>query len=139
MSEDSNAARPIVLFDGVCNACDASVNWIIRRDNRALFRFAPLQSPAGARLGREHGLDPNALDTMVLVEDGRAYRRSTAALRILRRLGWPWRLLFTLIAVPAPLRDFAYDRFAARRYRWFGKKEQCMIPTPEVRDRFLVD
>ena len=134
-----SGANPIILFDGVCNACDASVNWIIRRDRRALFRFAPLQSPAGARLGREHGLDPTALDTMVLIEDRRAYRRSTATLSILRRLRFPYALLYAFIIVPPPIRDFFYNALARRRYRWGGKKDACMVPTPEVRDRFLVD
>jgi predicted DCC family thiol-disulfide oxidoreductase YuxK len=129
----------VILFDCVCNFCDASVNWIIRRDPAARFRFAPLQSPAGERLQRQYGLDPTALDTLVLIEQDRVHRKSGAALRILRRLRFPWPLAYVLIAVPAPVRDFAYDLFARRRYRWFGKKEECMIPTPEVRERFLVD
>jgi predicted DCC family thiol-disulfide oxidoreductase YuxK len=132
-------SSPIILFDGVCNFCDASINWIIRRDKRGVFRFAPLQSPAGERVQREHSIDPNALDTFVLIEGRRAHVRSTAALRIARRLGFPWRLAYGLIVVPAPVRDFAYNAFAKRRYRWFGKKDECMVPTPEVRSRFLVD
>ena len=129
----------IILFDGVCNFCDASVNWIIRRDRRERFRFAALQSPAGERLQREFGLDPSALDALVLVENGRVYRRSGASLRIVRQLRWPWPLLFGLIAVPAFVRDFVYGWFARRRYRWFGRKDECMVPSPEVRERFLVD
>jgi predicted DCC family thiol-disulfide oxidoreductase YuxK len=128
-----------VLFDGVCNFCDASVNWIIARDRRRLFRFAALQSAAGEQLQRQYGLDPSALDTLVLIEGGRAYRKSGAALRIVRRLRWPWPALFGLIAVPAFLRDFVYDLLASRRYRWFGRKDECMVPAPEVRERFLVD
>jgi len=135
----ADGPHPIVLFDGVCNFCNASVNWTIHHDRRAVFRFAPLQSPAGARLQREHGLELTALDTLVLVEAGRAYRKSTAALRILRRLGSPWPLLFAFIVVPRPLRDFAYSAFARRRYRWFGRKDTCTVPTPEVHDRFLID
>jgi predicted DCC family thiol-disulfide oxidoreductase YuxK len=131
--------HPIILFDGVCNFCDASINWIIRRDKRARFRFAPLQSSAGERLQREHGFDPTALDTFVLIEGRRAYARSTAAVRIARGLGLPWSLAYGLIFIPPPLRDFAYDFFARRRYRWFGRKEECMLPTPELRDRFLID
>ncbi len=130
---------PIVLFDGVCNFCDASVNWIIAHDWRGHFRFAPLQSQAGDRLQREHGLDPSGLDALVLVEGERAYRKSGAALRILRRLRWPWPVLFGLIAVPAFVRDFVYDFLARRRYRWFGRKDECMVPTAEVRERFLVE
>jgi predicted DCC family thiol-disulfide oxidoreductase YuxK len=129
----------VILFDGVCNFCDASVHWIIRRDPGGRFRFAPLQSPASARLQRDHGLDPTALDTLVLVEGGRPYTKSGAALRILRQMPFPWPLAVALIAVPAPLRDLAYDFFARRRYRWFGMKDSCMVPTPEVRERFLLD
>lgn len=129
----------IVLFDGICNFCDASVNWIIARDRRGKFSFAALQSPAGEQLQRTFGLDPNALDTLVLVEGARVYRKSGAALRILRRLRLPWPLLFGLVVVPPFVRDFVYDFFARRRYRWFGRKEECMVPAAEVRDRFLVD
>ena len=132
-------SHPIVLFDGICNFCDASVNWIIARDRRGVFRFAALQSAAGERLQRERGLDPNALDTLVLVEDAGVYRKSGAALRVLRRLRWPWPIFIGLIAVPPFVRDFVYDFFARRRYRWFGRKEECMVPAPSVRDRFLVD
>ena len=132
-------SHPVVLFDGVCNLCNATVNWIIARDRKGLFRFAALQSVAGERLQREHGLDPSALDTLVLIEGGRTYRKSSAGLRIVRRLCWPWPLLFGLIAVPAFMRDFAYGWFARRRYRWFGRKDECMAPAPEVRERFLLD
>ncbi len=131
-------SHPIVLFDGVCNFCDASVNWIIARDQRGTFRFAALQSPAGEQLQRTFGLDPNELDTLALVEGARVYRKSGAALRVLRRLRWPWPILFGLIAVPPFIRDFVYDFFARRRYRWFGRKDQCMVPSPELRDRFLL-
>ena len=131
--------HPIILFDGVCNFCDASVNWIIAREPGGLFRFAPLQSPAGERLQREFGLDPTALDALVLVEGGRVYRKSGAALRIVRRVRWPWPVLFGFIVVPAFVRDFAYVRFARRRYRWFGRKDECMVPKARVRERFLVD
>ena len=132
-------SHPIVLFDGVCNFCDASVNWIIARDRRGMFRFAALQSAAGERLQREHGLDPTALDTLVLVDGARVYRKSGAALRVLRRLRLPWPILFGMILVPPFIRDFVYDFLARRRYGWFGRKEECMVPAPEVRDRFLVD
>jgi predicted DCC family thiol-disulfide oxidoreductase YuxK len=132
-------SHPIVLFDGVCNFCDASVNWIIAHERKALLRFAALQSPAGERLQREYGLDPTALDTLVLIEAGRTYRKSGAALRIMRRLRWPWPVLFGLVVVPAFIRDFAYGWFARRRYQWFGRKDECMAPSAEVRERFLVD
>jgi predicted DCC family thiol-disulfide oxidoreductase YuxK len=138
-AQKGSDSHPIVLFDGVCNFCNRSVNWIIRRDRRGRFRFAALQSEAGTALQERHGLDPSALDTLVLVEDGRVYVKSTAALRILRRLRSRWRALYGLIAVPRPVRDFAYDWFARRRYRWFGKRDECMVPTADVRERFLTD
>ncbi len=127
----------VVLFDGVCNLCNAAVRFIIDRDPAGRFQFAPLQSAAGQELLSRHGLDAEQLQTIVLVEDGRAYTRSTAALRIARRLRAPWSLLYGLIALPAPLRDWAYDLVGRNRYRWFGRRESCRIPTPEERARFL--
>ena len=105
----------------------------------AFFRFAPLQETIGARIARRYGVDPERLDTFVLVENGRAYRKSGGALRVARRLGGVYTLAFALIAIPPFVRDFFYDWFARRRYRWFGKKDACMIPTPDVRDRFLAE
>ncbi len=129
----------IVLFDGVCNLCSGSVRFIVERDPDAYFRFASIQSEAGAELMREHGLalpegDPSSI---VLVEDGRALQRSTAALHIVRRLKMPWKLLWAFVIVPRFLRDAVYDFIARHRYRWFGKKDVCMVPTPELRARFL--
>ena len=138
----------IVLFDGVCNFCDASVNFVIEHDREGYFKFAPLQSEAGEELASEHGLrsetaqaeptgDMIPIDSVILVEDGKAYTHSTAALRIVRRLGLPWSLLYAFIVVPKPVRDYFYRLFAKYRYRMFGKKDECMLPTPEVRARFL--
>jgi predicted DCC family thiol-disulfide oxidoreductase YuxK len=129
--------RATVLFDAVCNLCNGSVLFVIDRDPSRHFRFAALQSEAGARLLREHAHGGADLSSVVLVEDGRLYTRSTAALRIARRLAWPWRLLSALIVVPRPLRDAVYDLVARNRYRWFGRGEACRIPTPELRGRFL--
>lgn len=129
---------PVVLFDGVCNLCDAAVLFIIDRDPDARFRFAALQSGAAARLlaglPRPEGGDP---ESVFLLEDGKLYDRSTAALRIARRLRWPWKLAYALVAVPRPLRDAAYRFVARRRYRWFGRRDACRVPTPELRARFL--
>ena len=139
----------IVLFDGVCNFCDASVNFIIDHDKAEYFKFAPLQSEEGRRLANEHGFESAAaeresaesglipIDSVILIEDGKAYTHSTAALRILRRLGAPWSWMYAFIIVPRPVRNWAYRLFARYRYRVFGRKDQCMIPTPEVRARFL--
>jgi predicted DCC family thiol-disulfide oxidoreductase YuxK len=132
---------PVVLFDGVCNLCTGSVLFIIRRDPRGVFRFAALQSPAAAALLKDAPVRSGPLpDSIVLVEGDGAARvstQSTAALRIARRLRFPWPVLYALIVIPRPIRDWVYDFIAARRYRWFGKRDSCMMPTPELRARFL--
>ncbi len=126
----------VVLFDGVCNLCNNSVQFIITRDRSARFRFAALDSAAARRLIERTGSRSPLPDSIVLVEQGRVYTRSTAALRIARRLPFPWPLLYAAIVVPRPLRDLAYDFVARNRYRWFGKRDSCMMPTPELRARF---
>jgi predicted DCC family thiol-disulfide oxidoreductase YuxK len=126
-----------ILFDGVCNLCNGSVQFVVARDPSARYRFASLQSPAAASLLRDAGVTSPLPDSIVLVEGDRVYVRSTAILRILRRLRFPWPLAFALIAVPPFIRDRVYDFVAARRYRWFGRRDVCMIPTPELERRFL--
>jgi predicted DCC family thiol-disulfide oxidoreductase YuxK len=128
---------PIVLFDGVCNFCNASVNFILDHDVRKRFRFAALQSPAGQEVLKRFGLRTDDFDTAVIVEHGHAYTRSSAALRIARGLGGWWSLLAVLFAIPPFLRDGAYNLLARNRYRWFGKAESCRVPTPAMRERFL--
>ena len=127
----------IVLFDGVCNFCNDTVRFLIPRDRTGRLRFAALQSETGREIRRRFGLDPDALETMVVVEGDRCFVKSAAALRIVRRLRGAWPLLAALWIVPRPLRDWAYDRFAERRYRWFGRRDDCLVPTPELRERFL--
>jgi predicted DCC family thiol-disulfide oxidoreductase YuxK len=127
----------VILFDGVCHLCNSSVNFIIRRDPRAHFKFAPLQSPTGQAFLRRHHLSLDRLDTFVLIERGRAYIRSTAALRVARQLSGLWPVAYLLVVVPRPIRDVVYKVIAQNRYKWFGKREECMIPTAEVRERFL--
>jgi predicted DCC family thiol-disulfide oxidoreductase YuxK len=130
--------HPVILFDGVCNLCNLSVQFIIARDPSFQFRFAPLDSAVARSLIGEtvpHGALP---DSIVLMDHRRMYTRSTAALRIARRLRFPWPLLYALIIVPRPLRDIIYDFIARHRYRWFGKRDTCMVHTPELRARFLV-
>ena len=129
--------HPIVLFDGVCNLCDDFVQFVMKRDKAGLFRFAPLQSEAGRILLNHFNLDENAIDTVVLVENGKAHTKSTAALRTARNIGGVWSLTYIFIILPKFIRNNAYDFIAKNRYRWFGKKDTCMIPTPEVRARFL--
>jgi predicted DCC family thiol-disulfide oxidoreductase YuxK len=131
--------HPIVLFDGYCNFCSASVRFILRRDPGGVFRFAPLSSPPAARLLAGQGMAGPLDDTIFLVESGRVYGRSEAALRIAARLRPPWSLARFLRVLPRGLRDWAYDYFARHRYRWFGRRESCMLPTPEERSRFLSD
>jgi predicted DCC family thiol-disulfide oxidoreductase YuxK len=127
----------IVLFDGVCHLCGSSVHFIIRRDPHAHFKFAPLQSLIGQALLHRHRLSTTTLDTFVLIEGGRAYTRSTAALRVARRLSGLWPLAYLGILVPEPVRDTLYRIIAQNRYKWFGQRAECMLPTPEVKERFL--
>jgi predicted DCC family thiol-disulfide oxidoreductase YuxK len=129
-------AKSLLLFDGVCNVCNAAVLFVVDRDPSERIQFASLQSDLGERMLREHGL-PRDLDTVVLIEGGKAYVRSSAALRVARRLRWPWPLLFALLLVPRVLRDALYKGFAGHRYAWFGKADQCRLPTPELRRRML--
>ena len=133
------AQPPTVLFDGVCNLCNASVQYIIDRDPSAVFRFASLQSEAGRRVLEAVGaaLPEGDPESVLLVEDGRLYERSDAALRIARRLTGPVRLAAAFLLVPHVLRDPLYRFVARNRYRWFGKSESCRLPTPELRGRFL--
>lgn len=130
-------AEAVVLFDGVCNLCNSSINFVIDRDPRGRLAFASLQSPAGQALLAEHGLPTSDFDTMVLIESGRTYLRSSAALRVLGKLRMPWRLLYPLLLIPPFVRNPVYNFIARRRYRWFGRLDACRVPTPELRRRFL--
>jgi len=127
----------VILFDGVCNFCNRSVNFVIGHDKRGYFRFVPLQTATGAEVARRYGIDPEQPETFVLVENGHAYRKSDGALRVARRLGGLYALAYALVLIPSFVRDWFYDWFARRRYRWFGKRDQCMVPSPEVRERFF--
>lgn len=130
--------KKIILFDGVCNLCNNSVNFIIKHDKKDVFRFASLQSEIGQKLVSERGLDPDELDSIVLIEPGIAYyRKSTAALEISRELSGGYSLLKNFLFLPESLRDVVYDLVANNRYKWFGKQESCMIPTPELKAKFL--
>ena len=131
-------AEAVILFDGVCNLCHGAVRFVIARDPRERFRFASLQSEAGRELLRNHGLSEE-VTSIVLIEDGdRVSLRSTAALRIARRLRRGWPLCWWLFAwVPGFLRDAVYNWIARSRYRWFGKKDECPLPDPALAHRFL--
>jgi len=127
----------VILFDGVCNFCNGAVNFVISRDRDGYFKFAALQSAVGEELLEKHRIDKVETDSVVLIEDDKAYLHSSAALRIVRRLPGLWPILYGLIIVPKGIRDWAYRLFAKHRYRLFGRREECMIPTPEIRARFL--
>jgi predicted DCC family thiol-disulfide oxidoreductase YuxK len=130
-------AHPVLLFDGVCNLCHGAVRFVLDHDREARFRFAPLQSDVARALLARFELDPNALDSMVLIDAAGAHARSDAALRTARWLGAPWSWLRVLAVIPRPLRDAVYDFIARHRYRWFGRKDACPLPRPEWRERFL--
>jgi len=137
MSDSSaDTDSPVLLFDGVCNLCNGAVQFVIPRDPAGRIRFAPLQSPAGQTLLARHDL-PDDLDSVVLLEGDRVDTKSAAAIRVAELLGWPYRAAVVARLLPRGLRDAAYDVVAANRYDWFGRKEQCMVPSEDVSDRFL--
>jgi predicted DCC family thiol-disulfide oxidoreductase YuxK len=129
--------HPIILFDGVCNFCSGAVNFIIKRDKKRIFRYAALQSVAGQHLLKQYNLSPTELDSFVLIYKSKSFKKTSAALNVAAILGGLWKLTGVFRIFPAVVRDFAYNLIANNRYRWFGKKESCMIPTPEVRSLFL--
>ena len=130
---------PILLFDGHCNLCNAWVNFIVKRDSSSTIRFASLQSLAGRRLLEEHKIDSNYIDSLVLFEEDKFSVSSTAALRILSYLdGWERHLIYLTI-LPRTFRDLVYRFVAKNRYKWFGRREQCMVPTVKLSKRFLPD
>ncbi len=137
--ENMNEAREslIVLFDGICNFCNSSINFIIEHDRKNSFKFAPLQSEIGEKLMGKFELNSPLIDSVILIENDQAFTHSTAALKIARHLGGIWQLAYVFIVIPKFIRDFFYKLFAKNRYRLFGKRDACMLPTPEVRAKFL--
>jgi len=142
----NHKSEAVVLFDGVCNLCNASINFIIDNDSKGYFKFASLQSTeaeaylekcalAGSRGEVQKG--PDYLSSVVLYENGRCYRESTAVLRIAKKLRRGWPLLYGLMLIPEPVRNVIYHWVARNRYRWFGKQDACRLPSPELRTRFL--
>ena len=129
--------RHIILFDGVCNLCNGSVQLIIKLDKKKIFRFAPLQSEAGKFLLHSVGLPANHRDSFVYIQKDRFFLRSDALLNVAKTLGGLWRLAYVFILLPRGIRDLGYSVIAKNRYKWFGKKDECMAPTPELRKRFL--
>ncbi|HLP94686.1 MAG TPA: DCC1-like thiol-disulfide oxidoreductase family protein [Saprospiraceae bacterium] len=129
--------HPVLLFDGVCNLCNASVQWVLLRDKKGLFRFAALQSEVGQHLLKARGMSGETLDSVVVVSGGRVLTHSDAPLEVARLLGGGWSLLYIFRWIPRSIRDGIYRFIARNRYRWFGKQESCMLPRPEWKERFL--
>ncbi|ADU31358.1 thiol-disulfide oxidoreductase DCC family protein [Evansella cellulosilytica] len=128
--------KSIILFDGVCNFCVGSVQFIIKRDKNARYQFASLQSEIGNKLKAEYQI-PENINSFILIEDNQVFYKSTAALRVCKGLDRGWRAFYPLIIVPRPIRDLFYSLISNNRYKWFGKKESCMIPSRDIRERFL--
>ena len=131
------SGKIVILFDGVCNLCNGAVQFIIKRDNTSKFLFASLQSDFGQSQLQKFGLDPSKLHSIIALDNGKFYERSDAALKIASGLAQPWSILGVFRIVPRFFRDWVYDLIAKSRYRIFGKRESCMIPTPELKGRFV--
>lgn len=129
--------KSIILFDGVCNLCNSSVHFIIKHDPKAHFLFASLQSDAATKLLLHYNSKKNTFNSIILIEKGTIYKKSTAALKIAKNLNGFYPILYTFIIIPPFIRNYIYDFIATNRYKWFGKKESCMIPTKENKHRFL--
>ncbi len=130
--------NPVILFDGVCNLCNGIVKFIIKNDPESYFRFTPLQSPTGQSLLEKHGFNREVIDTFVLINEDTCLTKSDAALYIVRCLpGLLWSLLGIFSIIPKPIRNWGYDMVVRNRYRWFGKKEECLVPTNDILNRFL--
>ena len=132
---DSN--HKIILFDGVCNLCNRSVNFIISKDKKDVFRFATLQSDIGMSLMSQHGINTTKTDSVILIDTNEYHERSSAILQIVKNLSGGYALLYFFIIVPKCIRDWGYDYIAKNRYKWYGKKDSCMVPTPELVSKFL--
>lgn len=129
--------QPIILFDGVCNLCNSSVQYVIKHDPEGIFKFASLQGETGQQLLKQFALPANNMNSFILIQDNRAYTKSTAALTVARQLKGFATLLYGFIIVPAFIRNAVYNFIAKNRYKWFGKQETCMIPTSALKSRFL--
>jgi len=134
---ETMAGLPIILFDGVCNFCNSAVNFVIKRDKRSTLKFATLQSPVAQEMLLKNNLSESDLSSFVFIEKEKIFTRSTAALKVFKYLNGLWPLMYGFIIVPVFIRDGIYKLMAKNRYRWFGKREQCMVPTPDIRARFL--
>ena len=134
-----NKAHKILLFDGVCNLCNASVLFVIRRDKKKEIKYAAIQSKQGKMLLQQYHIEEAYLGSLIFIEDGKVYLKSTGALRLSKYLKGLWPVLYLFIFVPPFIRNAVYDFVAKNRYQWFGKKETCMVPTVELKSLFLDD
>ena len=130
-------SHPVVLFDGVCNFCNSTINFLIRQDKKGILHFATLQSPSGQQLLKQYGLPLENFESFVVLEKGKAYTGSTASLKVCRQLPWYWQWTRIFWVVPRPFRDAVYNFIARHRYQWFGKKDQCMLPDEKIKERFI--
>lgn len=134
---NNNKKYKIILFDGVCNLCNGAINYVIKRDKKDIFKFAVLQSEIGKELTSKFNIDTSKVDSIILVDGDVHYEKSAAALHIAKHLSGVHPLLYGFMIVPKFLRNSVYDYVARNRYKWFGKKESCMIPTAELKSKFL--
>ncbi|RRQ48429.1 DUF393 domain-containing protein [Maribacter algicola] len=132
------ATKKIILFDGVCNVCNSFVQFVIKRDHNDVFQFTSLQSDIGIRLLNERNIESQTMDSVVLIDPGVAfYIKSDAALEVGKSLKGYHTVSKILYLIPSKIRDIVYDLIARNRYTWFGKKNECMVPTPEIKSKFL--
>ncbi|PCJ82413.1 MAG: thiol-disulfide oxidoreductase [Flavobacteriales bacterium] len=132
-----NLPSKIVLFDGVCNFCNSTISFMIKRDKKKIFRYTPLQSKIAQHLLKKHNLLDEGIDSIIYIKNGEAFVKSSAALLMCKQLSGLWPVFYSLIVIPRVIRDFFYDIIARNRYRWFGKRDACMVPTAEVKELFL--
>jgi len=136
-NNSDHTGKTILFFDGVCNLCNGFVQWMIRRDPKQHFYFASLQSDFAKDFLQALGEDSSSLQTVMLYRDGKIYKESDVSLQVASQLGFPWKLAYPIKFIPRIIRDSIYRWIANNRYRWFGKQESCMMPTPELQNRFL--
>jgi predicted DCC family thiol-disulfide oxidoreductase YuxK len=137
MKNETNIKKKIILFDGVCNLCSAFLNFVYLNDPRAIFTLGWLQSPEASNLLENIKSVDKDIDSIIYIEQDRVYYKSSAALRVFRQLRFPWPILWLGVIIPKPVRDWIYDFVARNRYKWFGKREHCLIPSEDLRERFL--
>ncbi len=137
MFEKNDIKHPVILYDGVCNLCNSAVQFVIKRDKKNVFKFASLQSLFGQNFLKKHLMQSSTFNSFILGENGKIYSKSTAALRVARKLKGLWPVVYVFIIVPAFIRNYVYEFIARNRYKWFGKRDSCEVPNPELKNKFL--